>query len=331
MTNPIYTGLLKDHLQNYVDLKRALGYKFDHDISHLKHFDSFVLEKYPEVAGLTKEIVLDWCSKKTYEAQATQYRRAALLRKFGVYLDSLGVKAYILPKAYYSTPQQYTPYIYTVVELKKFFAEIDNDERQCSYACPYRRQIMPVIFRMFYMCGLRLSEATLLKVADVDLEHGILTINQSKNDNSRLVPMSDSLTERCRTFSKEVHLLSGAEDYYFPALEGKSMKKGILYQNFRVFLWKAGISHGGGGRGPRIHDFRHTYAVHCLKKWAEQDKDLTAYLPILKTYMGHYSFKATAYYLRMTADVFPHITLKLENHYLDIIPQLEGESDDETY
>lgn len=331
MNNPIYTSPLKGHLQSYVDLKRALGCKFDEDASNLKRFDSFILEKYPEVTGLTKEIVWDWCSKKTYETEATRYRRAALIRKFGTYLESIGVKVYILPKKYYSEGQQYTPYIYTIAELEKFFAEIDNDKRPCSYACLYRRQVMPVIFRMFYMCGLRLSEAKLLKVADVDLEHGILTINQSKNDNSRLVPMPDSLTERCRAFSKEVHLLSGAEDYYFPALDGKPMKKGILYQNFRTFLCKAGISHGGGGRGPRIHDFRHTYAVHCLKKWAEQEKDLTVYLPILKTYMGHYSFRATAYYLRMTADVFPHITLKLENHYLDLIPQLEGESNDEAY
>lgn len=331
MNNPIYIGPLKEHLQNYVDLKRAIGYKFDIDVSHLKHFDSFVLEKYPEVTSLTKEIVLDWCRKKTYEAQATQYRRSSIIRRFGAYLDSIGVKAYILPKKYYPVGKQYTPYIFTDAELAKFFTEIDKDKSRCSYAGPYRRQIMPVIFRMIYMCGLRSSEARLLKVADVDLEHGILTINQSKNDNSRLVPMSDSLTERCRTFSKEVHLLSDAEDYYFPALGGKPMTKRPLYQNFRRFLWKAGISHGGGGRGPRIHDFRHTYAVHCLKKWAEQEKDLTAYFPILKTYMGHYSFKETAYYLRMTADVFPHITLKLEAHYLDIIPQLEGDTDDETY
>ena len=56
-----------------------------------------------------------------------------------------------------------------------------------------------------------------------------------------------------------------------------------------------------------------------------------AYLPILKTYMGHYSFRETTYYLRMTADVFPHIILKMETHYLDIIPQLEGATNDETY
>ncbi len=331
MNNPIYTGPFKDHLQNYVDLKKAIGCKFDAEASCLKRFDRFILEKYPETTVLTKEIVFGWCNKKTYEAQENQCRRASLIRQFGMYLNSIGVKAYILPKGYYPVGKQYTPYIYTVSELAKFFAETDKDKSRRSYQCPYGRQVMPVIFRMIYMCGLRPSEARLLKVADVNLEEGVLSILHSKKDNSRLVVMSDLLTERCRNFSKEVHLLSGAEDYYFPTLGGKPMAIWTLYQNFRRFLWKAGISHRGRGQGPRIYDFRHTYAVHCLKKWVEEEKDLMAYLPILKTYMGHYFFRETAYYLRMTADVFPHITLKLESHYLDIIPLLEGDINDETY
>ena len=101
------------------------------------------------------------------------------------------------------------------------------------------------------------------------------------------------------------------------------MTIGNLYHNFRRFLWKAQISHGGRGHGPRIYDFRHTYAVHCLKKWVKQGKDLAIYFPILKTYMGHDSFKETAYYLRMTADVFPNIISKMESRYLKIIPELE--------
>lgn len=124
---------------------------------------------------------------------------------------------------------------------------------------------MPVIFRMIYMCGLRASEARLLKVADVDLRNGILTINCSKKDNSRLIPMSDVLISFCRNFSKKVHPNSVAEDYYFPALGRKPMRICNLYNNFRRFLWRAKISHGGRGKGPRIHDLRHTYAVHCLK------------------------------------------------------------------
>ncbi len=164
----------------------------------------------------------------------------------------------------------------------------------------------------------------------VDLDDGILTINHSKKDNSRQVPMSDFLTERCRSFSKRVHPYSVAEDYYFPALDGKPMTILNLYHNFRRFLWRARISHGGRGCGPRIHDLRHTYACHCLKKWAIQERDLTVYLPVLKAYMGHDSFTETAYYLRLTADVFPDILLKMETRYLEIIPELEGASD-ETY
>jgi integrase/recombinase XerD len=323
MNKFIYTGPFKNPIQNHLELKQAVGYKYRTEAGLLKCFDQFTLKKYPQATLLTKEIVLDWCGKKTYETQANQNARASSIRQFGKYLDSIGVNAYILPKNYYPASQQYVPYIYTDEELEKFFFETD----QCRYCCecPYRHLIMPVIFRMIYLCGLRVSEARLLKVADVDLEKGVLTIHQSKKDNSRLVPMSDFLTKLCRHFSRQVHLHSIEKDYYFPALNGKPMTLGNVYHNFRRFLWRAGISHGGRGCGPRIYDFRHLFAINCLKKWAEQGKDLTVYLPILKTYMGHDSFDETAYYCRLTADVFPHITLKIETQYPGVIPTLEGE------
>ena len=328
MSETIYKGPFKDHIKGHVELKQAIGYKYDTEAKHLKRFDIFTLQKYPNTAILTKEIVLDWCNKKTYETQANQCSRASIIRQFGKYLDSVGIKAYIIPEGYYPTNEQYTPYIYTNDELTRFFAETDK----CPYCseCPYRHLIMPVFFRMIYMCGLRVSEARLLKVGDVDIEKGILTIHHSKKDNSRLVPMSDYLTKRCRHYSERVHTFSVPEDYYFPTLNGKPMTIGNVYKNFRRFLWRAGISHSGRGYGPRVHDFRHVYAVHCLKKWAEQEMDLAAYLPVLKTYMGHDSFKETAYYLRLTADVFPDITLKLETLYPEIIPELGGGTD-ETY
>lgn len=324
MSNNNYEGPFKDHLKNHVELKKAVGYKYDAEESHFKRFDRFTREKYSDTTNLTKEIVLDWCSKRTYEARANQCLRASIIRQFGKYLDSIGEKAYILPKGYYPTEEQYMPYIYTDDELTRFFAETDK----CHYCsqCPNRHLIMPVLFRMIYMCGLRVSEARLLKVSDIDLENGILTIQHSKKDNSRLVPMSNSLVERCQYYSEKVHPFPKGKDCYFPALHGKPMTIGNVYKNFRKFLWCAQISHGGRGRGPRVHDFRHTYAVHCLKKWTEQEKDLTAYLPVLKTYMGHDSFDETAYYLRLTADVFPHITLKLEIKYPEMIPELVGGS-----
>jgi integrase len=328
MSEIIYEGPFKEHIKDHVELKQALGYKYNADAGHLKCFDRFTREKYSYASALTKEIVLDWCSKKSYEAQANQCSRASIIRQFGKYLDSIGVRAYIIPKGYYPTEEQYTPHIYTEEELKRLFAETGKCQYCCE--CPFRHLIMPVFFRMIYMCGLRLSEARLLKVGDVDIDNGILTINFSKKDKSRLVTMANSLIRRCKNYSAMVHPNSRPEDYYFPALGGKPMTIGNVYKNFRKFLWHARISHGGRGRGPRIYDFRHTYAVHCLKKWVVQKKDLTAYLPVLKTYMGHDSFEETAYYLRLTADVFPDITLKLETCYPGIIPEL-GAGSDETY
>lgn len=329
MNNIIYTSPFKEHLQNHVALKKATGYKYDTEAKHLQRFDKFISERYHNATDLTKEIVLDWCKKKSYEAQENQNARASVIRQFGKYLDSIGSTAYIIPKGYYPSAKQYMPYIYTIDELKRFFAETDKCKYCCE--CPYRHLSMPVIFRMIYMCGLRLSEARLLKVADVDLANGVLTINHSKKDNSRLVPMSDTLASLCRNFAAKVHKHPKEEDYFFPALSyDKPMTMWNLYHNFRRFLWRAGISHGGKGYGPRIHDLRHTYACHCLKKWVAQEKDLAVYLPVLKTYMGHDSFRDTAYYLRLTADIFPNITLKLESHYANIIPKLAGGGHDET-
>lgn len=318
-----YYGPFKTYIQDFIELKQAIGYKYLTEAGQLKRFDTFTVEKYNSVDILSKEIVLDWCSKKAHEKQENLCSRASVIRQLSVYLDNIGVHAYIIPKNYIKSGETYIPHIYTKKELKHFFQETDK----CHYSTqsPYRHLIMPILFRMIYTCGLRVSEARLLKVEDVDLHQGILTINHSKKDNTRLVPMSDELTKRCSVYSNEVHSNIDLERYYFPIIDNTPMTNANIYKNFRKFLWKASISHGGRGYGPRIHDFRHSFAVHCLKKWSEEGKDLMTYLPILRVYLGHDSFEETAYYLRLTADVFPEITLKLEKFYTDLIPEINGD------
>ena len=113
MNNLIYIGPFKEHIKNHIELKKAVGYKYDTEAIHLKRFDKFTIEKYSDATSLTKEIVLDWCSKKSYEAQANQCSRASIIRQFAQYLDSIGITAYIIPKNYYPAEKQYIPYIYT--------------------------------------------------------------------------------------------------------------------------------------------------------------------------------------------------------------------------
>ena len=322
MNKYTYYGPFKTFIKDFIELKQAMGYKYVAESAHLKRFDTFIIEKYPLATTLSKEIILDWCTKKSYEKQENLCSRASMIRQFAIYIDSLGVYAYVIPKNHFKSGERYVPYIFTDDELKRFFQETDK----CHYCsqCPYRHLIMPIFFRLLYSCGLRVSEARLLKIKDVDLDNGILTINQSKKDNSRLVPMTDELLKRCQIYSKAVHSWSDDERYFFPLIENKPMTIGNIYKNFRKFLFKAGISHGGRGFGPRVHDLRHLFCLHCLKKWFEEGKDLMTYLPILRVYLGHDSFFETAYYLRLTADVFPQITLKLETVYKDLIPVLEG-------
>ena len=93
-----------------------------------------------------------------------------------------------------------------------------------------------------------------------------------------------------------------------------------VYNNFRRYLDKAGITHTG--HGPRIHDFRHTYCVNLLRKWADEGKDLMAYIPYMRTMLGHESFEETAYYLKLTAERFPYIKTKLKSSFPDLLEEV---------
>lgn len=325
MNNSVYSGPFRKEMQDFISLKRAVGYKYLTEAGILKRFDTFLAQNYPSITNLTKEIVTGWCARTLHETAANQCSRSSVIRQFTKYLDASGKQVWILPNNYYPKGQKYVPHIYTPDELRRFFAETDK----CRYCCehPYRHLIMPVFFRLLLSCGLRCSEARLLKVQDVDLEKGILSVIDSKNHNSRLVPMPDSIVIRMRSYAQEVHAFPDPERYFFPAFGEKSMTVGNIYKNFRRFLWKAGISHTGDG--PRVHDFRHAYCIYRLKAWAEQDRDLMVLIPMMRTYLGHQTFNETAYYLRLTADIFPDIRLKLERYYKDIIPEA-GEVSDET-
>lgn len=237
-------------------------------------------------------------------------------------MNRLGVPAYVLPRDVLPKVPGYTPYIFSDREIAALFQQVDA----CRYCAevPLRHHIMPLLFRLLYGCGLRISETLNLRRQEVDLATGVLTVIDGKFNKDRLVPMSADTIRRCGDYVKQVHGFSDSGDYFFPAPGGQALTKGNVYKNFRRFLWQARISHGGWGKGPRLHDLRHTFAVHCLRRWVLQGKDLAAYLPILKAYLGHDSFRDTARYLRLTAELYPDITAKVEHAFGHVVPTLGG-------
>lgn len=323
MTEFVYSSPFQESIREVIRQKRALGYKYDTCARTLYKFDQFCLAYGCTESVLSKELVHAWSQKRPNEAQATVQNRVGVVRQLAMYMTSLGVYAYVLPKNTIPKGPQYIPHIFSNDELVAFFKQTDKC-RFCAEV-PYRHWIMPLLFRMLYSCGLRISEVLNLKVQDVDLDNGVLTIMDGKFNKDRLVPLSEELLQRCRTYEKQVHMFSAANAYFFPAPNGQTITIGNVYKNFRKFLWKARISHGGWGKGPRVHDFRHTFAVHCLRRWVTEGKDLTAYLPVLKTYLGHHSFSDTSQYLRLTAELYPDITAKVEHAFGHVIPTMGGD------
>lgn len=313
-----FCSFLADEMREFVELKHAVGYSYVTGEQTLLRIDRFLMETYPASGYLSQEIAFRWCEKRPYEKETTRALRASIIRQFAAYLESTGTKAYVLPKNLFPCRNQYVPYIFSADELKRFFAEACKCQRNMQ--APLRHLIMPVYFKLIYSCGLRPQEARLLWRQDVDLDGGVLHIRKSKNDKDRLVPVSPSMLEQVRDYAEKSFVLSDSK-WFFPSSEDMPMSKACAYRNFRTFLWRACISHSGSG--PRIYDFRHAFACHRLREWAVDGKDLMAYFPVLQAYMGHDTFRGTAYYLKLTADAFPDITLKLENKYADIVPALE--------
>ena len=131
--------------------------------------------------------------------------------------------------------------------------------------------------------------------------------------------VSEPLRARLADYHAHVVGRTGGE-WFFPGTTGHPLTLGNLDKNFRRFLWQARISHGGRGHGPRVHDLRHTFAVNNLRGWFARGDDVGALLPVLQAYMGHSSPDDTAYYLRLTAESYPHITAQVQRVVGDVVP-----------
>ena len=93
------------------------------------------------------------------------------------------------------------------------------------------------------------------------------------------------------------------------------------YGLFRKLLLQCGIPHAGRGKGPRIHDFRHGFAVRTLRRWYRNGEDLDAKLPLLATYLGHQHLSGTQRYLHLTVELFPEITARADAAFGEVIPR----------
>lgn len=315
------TVTLAGAIEALVREKRAVGYKYQTEARALQRFGAFCASEFPGLQTLTEASVRAWldAARGRGVTPATMQGLASPVRELARWLSRHGVAAYLLPGGVLQKPARYVPYIYTDTELTALFAATDR----CHYCSevPLRHLIMPVLFRTIYACGLRCSEARLLRAGDVDIDAGVLQIRDAKGGKDRQLPVSEPLRERLAGYAHATGRSGRHEEWFFPGTKpGQPLTLMNVNHNFRRFLWQAGISHGGRGHGPRVHDLRHAMAVNNLRFWFANGQDVGALLPVLQTYLGHSSISDTAYYLRLTAVSYPDITARVRQFTGDIVP-----------
>ena len=251
-----FQGIYATFLEQFIDFKRSLGYKFKDAEYTYCLFDRFTIQRGETEIGIDKDLADQWAVKRPNESDSTRYRRVMYLIQFAGFLNDSGYKAYMpqLPRVYKST---FTPYIFSLKEIESIFAASDRLEMDSSMNSTVN--VMPAILRTLYGTGIRVGEAVTLKIKDVHLDDRYLIIRQTKNGKERMVPFSDSLADVLRRYRNSLQIAQDSQGHFFVKRNGYPCLSKAVYEWFRKILREASIVHGGKGQGPRLHDLRYPH------------------------------------------------------------------------
>jgi len=298
-------------IEQYISFQRSLGSSFNSDAMVLRAFGracgprasvaSVRLRHVDAFLGKARPVTRTWFSKLT------------CLRCFFRYAASREHIATIpLPTVMPKRPPKFVPYIYTREELRRLIQAIELHPH-------YHDTLEPVTIRtmilLYYGAGLRLCEATNLTRADVDLSESILTIRDTKFGKTRLVPIGPQLNRVLVQYDRTRPKKRPADAPFFTTNKGGPVRPWRLEVKFRVLRARAGIRRAGGARQqPRIHDMRHSFAVHCLTSWYQQGADVQRLLYQLSVYLGHVCLRDTQVYLSMTPELLREANQRFERY-----------------
>lgn len=314
-----FKSVFKTYIVAYLNERRLLKQQIKVLFYSLRDFDNMCFNSNITNPVLTKELVVEWLEKKPNECKNNQSKRASIMRCFGKYMFRNNTQNYVLPKMLYPVKEKYMPHIYTNDEIKRLFNVIDNLNKKTEK--DNKPIIMPIIYRILLFTGMRINEALSLMIKDINFKDRIIIIRNAKNNKDRLIPISESLCKKLLNYNLETNILKKQEDYFFRNTFDKKISVDSFYEYFRDYLWQARIPHTG--KGPRVHDFRHTFTVNCIHKWLTEDKNVKVLLPYLQTYLGHDTVESTYYYYHMTLGIYPYLEEKISINNNDIVPKID--------
>ena len=306
---------LHDAVTRYIDHKRALGMRFK--------TEDFILRALCRALGdvtLTQihaePMTAFLNGRNPLEITAAWHKKYSVIRGFYRFVLARGMaQASPLPRhAPQCTAPAFVPYIYSQSELKRL---LDAVPTCCSGKVSVHADVFRALLLLLYGAGLRLEEALSLTMNDVDLDQAVICIRETKFYKTRLVPLGGDIT-----FALALYVgARGGNSFdqpgapFFAVRDGRRVSQSIARRIFASVRALAGVRRPSPCRyQPRLHDLRHTAAVHRLIAWYRSGEDLQFLLPRLVTYLGHVNLAATKHYLTLTPELLNEASARFERY-----------------
>ena len=316
MNRFVFTSCLSQMMEQYMATRSADGYPSGNHGYYLQEFDA-LSKTMGDEPFITRELIEAWDAVKPYLSNRTKIQRHNTIRAFAAFAFAHDGISYVPDTSKLKSSTSFVPYIFTIDEISRLVDAADNLPYRKN--APTRHLVIPAVIRLLYACGLRVNEALRLRTSDVDLNTGVISVYNAKGGKDRFVPIHRSLIGYLKDYTAS---LPEDREWFFPSARGHYSSY-TIYENFRELLFLSQIPHTG--RGPRVHDFRHTFAVHTLEKQLAEGYDPMVIVPRLAAYLGHKSYRETCWYIHLTIASFPELAQKLDSAFVGMIPIVGGE------
>ncbi len=288
-------------ISRYLALKRALGRRYRSESYILRSLDTFLAGCTGDMQDLNPETFVRWCLSLEHLSSGVRRDRMRLVRNLCLYRRRTEPSCFVPDQNLFPPPHQpIQPYIFMEPEIAQLLEAVPTLRVRPGY--PLRREVSRLAIVLLFTTGLRRGELLGLTVRDYDPTAGTLLVRATKFHKSRCLPLSPDGWREIERYLRAGRLLRAwntREDALLVSKvpgEGRSYTGTGLTTPIQSLLRTAGIFKADG-RLPRIHDFRHSFAVQALLRWYRAGIDVQAKLPFLSTYMGHISIASTQHYL----------------------------------
>jgi integrase/recombinase XerD len=305
---------ISEAVGQYVSHKQSMGMRFSTEQRTLKSFCRAMGDI--AIADIAAEPVLAFIAGKGAVTRFWHRKREVLV---GFYRFAIA-RGYCvvapLPTKIPKPPQPFVPYIYSREELRRLLDATSWCEHPLSKVQAYTYR---ALLLLLYGAGLRIGEALALTLNDVNLSIGLVRIRESKFYKTRLVPLGRDLINVLSAYANhrsKTHS-SRLDNPFFVCCNGSAIKRRTADGIFDQLRRRANVQRSDGGRfQPRLHDMRHSFAVHRLISWYRREADVQHLLPQLATYLGHVHIGATQRYLTMTPELLREASKRFERYSL---------------